>query len=137
MISGRYSYEWAYLFGAVGAALVMPHANTDALNAHLQEIVRHVAPGAHAVLVLDGVGWHTSHALIIPDNLTGLVLPPYAPEINPVENIWLYLRQNQLAIRLDQSYEAIVDACCKAWNDVVATPERITSIATCDWAKIS
>lgn len=136
-------YEWAYLFGAVcpnravGAALVMPHANTSALNAHLQEIARHVAPGAHAVLVLDGAGWHTSHALEIPDNLTCLVLPPYAPELNPVENIWQYLRQNQLATRLYESYETIVDACCKAWNDFIAKPERITSIATRDWAKMS
>lgn len=136
-------YEWAYLFGAVcparavGAALVMPHANTDALNAHLQEIARHGAPGAHALLVLDGAGWHTSHALEIPDNLTFLVLPPYAPELNPVENIWQYLRQNQLAIRLYESYEAIVEACCKAWNDFVATPDRITSIATRAWAKMS
>ena len=79
-------YEWAYLFGAicperaVGAALVMPYADSQAMNLHLQEIGRAVAPGAHAVLVLDGAGWHTSHTLDPPDNITLLCLPPYSPE---------------------------------------------------------
>ena len=93
-------YEWAYLFGAVcperatGVALVMPYANSEAMNLHLREIGRAVAPGAHAILVLDGAGWHTSHILTPPDNLTLLCLPPYSPELNPVENVWEYLRKN-------------------------------------------
>jgi DDE superfamily endonuclease len=82
-------YEWAYLFGAVcpecaiGAALVMPYANSEAMNLHLREIGRAVAPGAHAILVLDGAGWHTSHVLDPPGNITLLCLPPYSPELNP------------------------------------------------------
>jgi len=64
------------------------------MNAHLLEISRTVAPGAHAVIVLDGAGWHGSHALEYPDNISLLSLPPYAPEFNPVENIWAYLRAN-------------------------------------------
>ena len=97
-------YTWAYLFGAVcparatTAALVMPRADTSAMNAHLAEIAKTVAPGAHAVLVMDGAGWHGSSALRIPDNITIVTLPPYAPELNPVENIWAYLRANRLAI---------------------------------------
>ena len=97
-------YEWAYIFGAVcperatGAALVLPYANTEAMNLHLAEIARTVAPGAHAVLVLDGAGWHGGKDLAVPDNITLLTLPPYAPELNPVENVWQYLRGNKLAI---------------------------------------
>ena len=83
-------YEWAYLFGAVcpgrgvAAGLVLPHANTEAMNLHLAEIASAVAPGAHAVLVLDGAGWHGGKDLVVPQNITPLTLPPYSPELNPV-----------------------------------------------------
>lgn len=97
-------YDWAYLFGAVcpqrcaTAALVMPRADAKSLSKHLAEISREVAAGAHAVLVLDGAGYHIAADLDIPANITLLQLPPYAPELNPVENIWQYLRANKLAI---------------------------------------
>jgi transposase len=136
-------YEWAYLFGAVcpecaiGAALVMPYANSEAMNLHLREIGRAVAPGAHAVLVLDGAGWHTSHALDPPGNITLLCLPPYSPELNPVENVWEYLRKNSLALRIYDTYDDIVDACCNAWKDLVATPARLLSITRRRWAAMS
>ena len=99
-------HAWAYLFGAVcperavGAALVLPYADAAATGLHLAEIGRHVAPGAHAVVVLDGAGWHGAGDLAVPENLTLLPLPPYAPELNPVENVWEYLRQNKLSHRV-------------------------------------
>ena len=136
-------YQWAYLFGAVcleraaGAALVMPHANTEAMSKHLEEIAQAVSPGAHAALVLDGAGWHGSDELVIPENITLITLPPYAPELNPVENVWEYLRKNKLANRLYDTYEAIVDACCDAWNDLMAKPSQIASITQREWAKAS
>ncbi len=82
-------YEWVYIFGAVcperatTAALVLPYVNTEAMNLHLAEIAKTVAPGAHALLVLDGAGWHGAKSLILPGNITLLTLPPYAPELNP------------------------------------------------------
>lgn len=136
-------YQWAYLFGAVcpqrgtGAALVMPYANTEAMTRHLEEIAKAVSPDAHAVLVLDGAGWHGSEHLVIPENVTLITLPPYAPELNPVENVWEYLRKNKLANRLYDTYEAIVEACCDAWNDLIARPSQITSITQREWAKAS
>ncbi len=106
------------------------------MNLHLAEIARHVAPGAHAVVVLDGAGWHqTGVKLKIPDNISLLPLPPYSPELNPVENIWQYLKQNYLSNRIFETYEDIVDACCNAWNALMAAPDRIRSIAQRDWAK--
>ena len=124
-------YEWAYLFGAVcpargiGAALVLPEINTEAMNLHLAEISRWVAPGAHAVVNLDGAGWHQlGGRLQIPDNISLLPLPRYSPELNPVENIWQFLRQNYLANSVYETYEAIVDACCQAWNALAAAPDR-------------
>lgn len=117
-------------------ALILPEANRQAMNLHLAEISRAVRPGAHAVLVLDGAGWHTSPTLSIPDNLTLLCLPSYAPELNPTENVWQYLRNNKLAIRVYDTYDAIVDACCQAWNDLIAFPERLASITSRDWAQV-
>ncbi|MFV0358432.1 IS630 family transposase [Tropicimonas sp.] len=108
-------YERACIFGAVcpardaTAALVMPRADTSAMNAHLAEISKAVAPAAYAVLVMDGAGWHGSTALHIPDNITILTLPPYAPELNPVENIWAWLRANRLAIPVFDTCENIID----------------------------
>ena len=102
----------------------MPYANSEAMNLHLREIARAVAPGAHAVLVLDGAGWHTSHAFKPPHNITLLCLPPYSPELNPVENVWEYLRKNKLALRVYDRYDAIVEACCDAWIDLIAIPTR-------------
>ena len=135
-------YEWAYIFGAacperaVGAALVMPHANTEAMNLHLQVIFGAVTAGAHCALVIDGAGWHISSALDVPDNITLIRLPPYAPELNPIENIWEYLRKNNLALRIHDDYDDIVEACCKAWNDLVAMPEQLASITRRAWAKV-
>ncbi len=82
----------------------------------------------HALLILDGAGWHGSNALIVPDNLSLLTLPPYSPELNPVENVWAYLRANKLAISVFNTYEEIVDACCKAWNFFANDTVAIASI---------
>src|SRR3974390_571820 len=129
-------YEWTLLFGAVcpdravGVGIVMPYANTEAMNEHLKEIGKAVSPGAHAMLLLDGAAWHGSLKLAPPENITLVTLPPYPPDLNPVENIWEYLRKNKLANRLYETYEDIVEACCEAWNYLMAMPEQIASIAT-------
>jgi transposase len=68
------------------------------MGLHLAEISREVTPGAHAVVVLDGAGWHGTPALRTPENLTPLPLPRYGPELNPVENVWEYLRPNHLRV---------------------------------------
>jgi len=136
-------YKWAYIFGAVcparaaTAALVLPKANTDGLSLHLAEIAGQVASGAHAILVLDGAGWHTADDLDVPDNLTLLHLPPYAPELNPVENVWQYLRQNKLAITVFDSYADIVDKCCQAWNFFAHDFSAVASITSRPWAQVS
>jgi hypothetical protein len=137
-------YSWAYLFGAIcpargtGAALVLPFANTEMMNLHLAEISTCVAPDAHALLVIDGAGWHQPGGrLKVPENITLLHLPPYSPELNPVETVWAYLRSNKLSNRVFDSYDAIVDACCDAWNWLIAQPDRITSIGSRPWAQVN
>ena len=133
----------AYLFGAIcpkrgtGAAVVMPSANTQAMQHHLDEIARTLAPKAHAIIVLDQAGWHTTGKLRLPENLSVLPLPPKSPELNPVENVWQFLRQTKLSNRVFDGYEAILTAACEAWNSLIADPARITSIGTRHWAIIN
>ena len=117
---------------------MLPFANAEMMNLHLAEISACVAAGAHAVLVLDGAGWHQRGGrLRVPENITLLSLPAYSPELNPVETIWAYLRGNKLANRVFDTYEAIVEACCEAWSWLLAQPDRITSIASRDWACVT
>jgi transposase len=106
------------------------------LSLHLAEIGRQVAPGAHAVLVLDGAGYHIADDLIIPDNLSLLVLPPYSPELNPIENVWQYLRQNKLAITVFEDYAQIVDKCCQAWSFFANDKDAVASITSRKWAAV-
>jgi transposase len=104
------------------------------MNLHLAEISAAVAPGRHAVLLVDQAGWHLSAKLLVPPNITLVPLPAKCPELNPVENTWQFMRENWLSNRLFHSYEAIVDHCCKAWNKLISRPWCIMSIGLRDWA---
>ncbi len=137
-------HDSVHLFGAicpargVRAAIIMPAVNTEAMNEHLKEISTQVAPGAHAMLICDGAGWHqTGGGLRVPRNITLLPLPSYSPELNPMENVWEYLRANKLCSLIWDSYEAIVHACKKAWDFLINDPERIRSIGSRDWACVT
>lgn len=113
-------YQNAYLFGAIcpmhgkGAALMLPHADTQAMQLHLEEISSQVAKGAHAVILMDRAGWHRTPRLQVPKNLTIILLPSRSPELNSVENVWQYLRQNWLSNRVFPNLKAIIDAGCQA-----------------------
>ena len=97
-------YKWSYIFGAAcpgrgtAAGLILPCVNTEVMELHLAKIARTVATDAHALLIVDEAGWHDAKDPRGPDNVTLLKLPPYAPELNPIENVWQYLRSNKLAI---------------------------------------
>ena len=125
----------ASIFGAIcpdrgaAAALIMPYADTEAMNEPLKEISTQIVAGSHAILLCDGAGWHQrGRKLLVPGNITLLTLPPYSPELNPMENVWDYLRQNKLCTAVWNTYEQIVDACQEAWNFLATDPNRITSI---------
>jgi putative transposase len=133
----------AYLFGAIcpelgiGAAVVMPRADTQAMQHQLDEIAHCAAPESHAIVVLDQAGWHTTDKLRLPENVSLLELPPKSPELNPAENVWQFLRQTRLSNRIFEGYDDIVTAACGAWNSLIADPDRIKSIGTRPWAAIS
>jgi transposase len=104
------------------------------MQMHLDEIACAVAPEAHAVVMLDRAGWHMTDRLVVPDNITLLPLPPRAPELNPVENVWQFMRDNWLSNRVFKSHEDILSHCCDAWNKLVDQPWTIMSIGMRDWA---
>jgi transposase len=115
--------------------LVLPEATTTTMRLFLAEFAAGLPEDVHAVLVLDGAGWHGARALAIPPNITLVPLPPYSPELNPVERVWLYLRERFLSLQVFADYRAIVDACCAAWNRLVAEPGRLRSLCDQPWIR--
>lgn len=136
-ISRDCRFESAYIYGAIcptsgkAAALLFSHVGSEEMNLHLKEISNMVAKNAHAVLIMDRAPWHQS--LVVPENITLLYLPPYSPELNPVEQVWDFLRSNYLSNRVYESLNHIFDVCSNAWRLFIAKPDLIKSIGTRDW----
>ena len=128
---GRESlYVLTAVCAASGAAvgLVMPELNTAVVNLFLEEFSRQLAPGVHAVLLWDNAGHHTGGGLVVPENVSLIGLLPYSPELNPVENLWHYLRSHHWSHRVYADYEALRDGAAEAWRAVCLDPEKIRSI---------
>ncbi len=134
-------FESLYLFAACrpgtdeAFALALPEATMAGMGVFLERFAQELAPGVHAALVLDRAGWHIARGLAVPANVTLVPLPPYSPELNPVERVWLYLRERFLSLRVFADHRALVDACCAAWNRLVAEPGRIRSLCDQPWIR--
>jgi hypothetical protein len=113
---------------------VLPRCTTEAMNLELAEISQAVAPGAHAIILLDRAGGPLSKRLTVPANLTLVPLPAKAPELNSMENVWQVLRENWLSNRIFTSYKDVLDHCCDAWNKLTDQPWRIMSVGLRKWA---
>lgn len=133
-------FNSAYIFGAVCpstgnySGLVVPYVNKETMTLHMQAISDQVPEGKHAVVVMDGALWH--QACLNLYNVTLLKLPPYSPELNPIEQVWQMMKQRWLSNRCYENYEAIVDACCQAWNAMCEQAEQLKSVTHRDWAKL-
>jgi transposase len=136
-------FEYAYLYGAVcpdsgqTAGLVLPVANTDAMELHLDEISRKITEGRHAVVIMDRAGWHTTQKLKKHKNLTPIFLPPYSPELNPIEQVWQWLRDHDLANRCFDGYDDILKSSAKAWMNFSDSIDIVKSLCSRDWASLS
>ena len=132
-------FTFAYIFAAVepgtdnAFALMLPYANTEAMQEFLDRFCETIAEDEHVAMMLDQAGWHGANDLRVPPNITLVPLPPYSPELNPVERLWLYLKERFLSHRLLDDYDAIVDAACIAWNRVMADTGRVASLCAYPW----
>ncbi|MBX9735756.1 MAG: IS630 family transposase [Phycisphaerales bacterium] len=132
-------YEWVYLYAAVepatgfSSALLAPQVNTATMNAFLKVLSGEVDDGDLVVLIMDQAGWHKAKALMVPENIVVLYLPPYSPELNPVENLWGYMRSHHLSNRAYDGYDHLVHAAGDAYRRL--TPEVIRSVCRCDYAE--
>jgi transposase len=132
-------FTFAYIFAAVepgtdnAFALVMPYIGTAAMQEFLDRFAATIGEDEHVALILDQAGWHGATALNVPQCITLLPLPPYSPELNPVEWVWEYMKERFLSLRLLNDYDAILDAACKAWNRLIAEAGRINSLCSHPW----
>jgi len=134
-------YEWLYVLGAVCPAtgqsvgLLSPYLDTQIVNALFEQFSREVDPGVHVVMVWDQGGFHTSKKLKVPQNMTIIPLPAYSPELNPVENLWHYLRSHYWSNRIYANYDALRLAAIEAWQEAALDPAIIQSVCRASYAE--
>lgn len=130
-------YQWLYLWAAVEpqsgvcCAMLTPTVNTDLMNTFLEGISQTLASDEHAVLLLDNAGWHVAKALKVPANLTLLHLPPYSPELQPVERLWQWLRSHQLSNRIYADYDQLFTHCNRALDTINA--DTVKTVCAMPW----
>jgi transposase len=130
-------YKWVYLYGAVNpetgqsAGMIGSTVDTEMMSLFLYWMGKEISPGSHAVLVLDGAGWHKSKALRVPDHITLLFLPPYSPELNPTELVWLWLKEHHLSNRIFPDQDHLDRAALDARNTLDA--DRFKSLCSAPW----
>lgn len=101
------------------------------MNLFLQTLREEVPAYIHIALVLDQAGWHRAKGLVIPEQMTLIPLPPYSPELNPIERLWKYLKESYLYHRLDTTIQEVLQAGCGAWQSL--TDELVRSICRASW----
>ena len=132
-------YTYAYLFGAVCVtngkteALIAPFSNMEVMKEHLALIAKATASDRHAVVIMDGASWHQEYLDEVFPNLSIIHIPPYSPELNPIEQVWSWMRQNEIANRAFDSYDDIVEKCSTAWNNFRSDADRVISLCSRDW----
>lgn len=135
-------FEYTYIFGAVcpekdrAVGLVLPTIGMCCMQKHLEEISKEIEPGNHAVVVLDRAAWHTTKKLNLPKNISLMPLPAASPELNPTEQVWQVLRDRYLGNRCFDSYEHILDSCCKAWSAFTSQVGAVRQLCRRGWANI-
>ena len=113
--------------------LLSPTLNTQAINAFFVEFAKEVDPGVHVVMVWDQAGFHTAKAVELPENVTLLPLPPYSPELNPIENLWHYLKSHYWSNRAYAGYDALLQAAVQGWQDTCLDAEKVKAICACPY----
>ena len=116
---------------------MLSDCDTEMMQMFLDEVSNNIPIDRHGVLILDQAAWHTTEKLKLPENLSLLYLPPYSPELNPIEQVWQYIKQHYLSNRVFKDLEEILDKCAEAWNTFISKPLRIKSLCSRNWARLS
>lgn len=128
--------EYRYAYGAVEPAsgesffLVLPYCNTDCTNVFLRELSKEYKDDV-VLLCCDGAAWHKSKTLVIPDNIVLFFIPPYTPEMNPIEQIWKEIRKRGFKNELFSSLQKVIDRLCETICSLSA--DVIRSITARNW----
>ena len=117
------------------SALIMPELNAEVLNLFLEQMSRELPAGVHAVLIWDGAGFHTSKDLVVPSNISVILLPPYSPELNPVENLWHYLRSHHWSNRVYQDYDELESEAVRSVCTVSRDREKVKNICNSEYVR--
>lgn len=134
-------YQYLYLFAAVcpskgeAEAVFVPAANTHSMNLFLKQISDSLAADKHVILILDKAGYHRSKGIEIPSNVTLIYLPPYSPELNPVENLWHYLRSHYWSNRYYKDYDELLEAAQTGWEESGLKREKVKTICAVHYVK--
>ena len=130
-------HVFAAVCPATGQAegLIAEHVNTATMQIFLDQLSRTIAPTKHVALIWDNAGYHTAKALRVPANITVVPLPPRAPELNPVENLWHYLRSHHWSNRSYADLDAVESAAMTAWQAVCLCPEIIKTVCGCPYVQ--
>lgn len=134
-------YQYLWVLGVVcsetgqAEGLLSPRLNTDVVNALLGEFSATLSPDEHAVLPWDGAGFHTSRQLRVPENVTPIQLPAYSPELNPIENLWHYLKSHYWSNHAYDDYSALETAALDAWRHAVLDPQLMKTVCAAPYIK--
>lgn len=133
-------YAYVYVIGAAcpetgqAEAIIAPYLDTQIINQFLDQFSRALPSDVQAVLVWDGAGYHRSKQLVVPDNITLVSLPAYSPELNPIENLWHYLKSHHWSNRAYADYDALFQAAEDAWNAACLQPHHIQTICAAPYS---
>lgn len=136
-------FDYVYCFGAVCVntgqteSIVSPVANKKAMDIHLELISKATPCGKHSVVLMDNAGWHQESLAEKYDNITIIRLPPYSPELNPVEQVWSQMRQHSLANRVFEDLDELLSAVCDGWNTFREDAKAVISLCFRQWFKLS
>ena len=117
----------------ISSAIIASLVNTDTMNSFLNVLSGEADEGDFVILLMDQVGWHKSRKLVVPDNIVILLPPPYSPELNPVENLWGYMRSHYQSNRAYRDYDHIRAEVTTAYRALPKTTLR--SVCRCTYAE--
>lgn len=138
-IKVKQGYQNFYIYGAVEAktgdmfSLFLPWVNTEMMNLYLENMSLEY-PDQQIVIIMDQAGWHKSNDLVVPDNIEIIYLPPYSPELNPVERLWKYLKTRYIHNHVFESLTSIMACLVDAVGDLNHTD--IARLCPCNYLNL-